>query len=253
MNRKLKIVLGTLLALAVAGSAAAQAKAPLTVVASEGPAQVILSGKLIGIANPRLVVQVKPGSYELIVRKNGVGEFKQRVVVPASGLTVRANLGGASAPAPQPAPAPKVYRLNLQSSVPGAEVYINGVRTGSAPLSVDLSPGSYNLTVKAPGYQDYSAGFVMNGPQNLSVALVPLFSTVTVSIPNGFLNRSDRGAANKVEIYLDGARQNSFQFQVSPGRHTVGVLSGGFMAEVSIDVMGGRSYTVEPAFTLVVR
>ena len=88
----------------------AQSRVSLVVIASEGPAQVILSGRLVGVANPRLATQVAPGNYELLVRKPGLPEFRQRISVGSGGLTINAPLGGAAvqqAPQPiQPAPQP---------------------------------------------------------------------------------------------------------------------------------------------------
>ncbi len=309
--------------LVVGGAAFAQSKATLTIIVSEGPAQIILNKRLAGMANPRLTIQVAPGSYDLAVRKSGLPEFRQTIVVPASGLTVRAQLGAAAKPEPKPAPKPetmtftlrvtsnvpgamvsvngssigpapakaavekgnyniqvtadgyepysssvsvsedtnhnatlrqRTYRLVVNSNVPGAEVFLNGTRVGTSPVSADLAPGSYNILVRAPGYQDYNSGITMrSGSENVYANLMPLFATVSVNLPASILNRSDRSAASRIDIYVDGSLQGATQFQVAPGRHTIGVASGGMYAEVTLDVQGGRSYSIEPSFSLYVR
>ncbi|MFH2113612.1 MAG: carbohydrate-binding protein, partial [Spirochaetota bacterium] len=99
-------VLALLSAVLLVTGALAQSRVPLVVIASEGPAQVILSGRLIGVANPRLTAQVAPGNYELLVRKPGLPEFRQRITVGSGGLTINAPLGRAAIQPAQPAPQP---------------------------------------------------------------------------------------------------------------------------------------------------
>lgn len=101
--RKFSLIVLMLSLTAAFGGLWAQSRVPLVVIASEGPAQVILSGRMIGVANPRLTAQVSPGNYELLVRKPGLPEFRQRISVGSGGLTINAPLGGVAVqPAPQP-------------------------------------------------------------------------------------------------------------------------------------------------------
>lgn len=110
--RNLKmVVLGVLLFGIIGGTAFAQ-RVPLTIRASEGPAQVILSGRMIGMANPQLRVQIAPGTYDLLVRKPGLPAFRRKINVGSSGLTVQATLGATAKsspppPPPEPEPEPK--------------------------------------------------------------------------------------------------------------------------------------------------
>ena len=53
--KALKNLMVLLLAFTVLSGAFAQSRVTLTVIASEGPAQVILDGRLLGVGNPRLV------------------------------------------------------------------------------------------------------------------------------------------------------------------------------------------------------
>lgn len=67
-------------------------------------------------------------------------------------------------PAPAPEQAPAIERLKkapegtgrlVLSTSPGrAKVYIGGVYYGLTPLSLDLDPGIYEVTVKSKGYKD---------------------------------------------------------------------------------------------------
>jgi len=156
MKRNIRLFL--LLALALIGvtSLFAQATAILTVEASEGPAQVILNGKLLGIANPKFVGRVSPGTYELIVRKTGLPEFRQRITIPASGLTVQAQLGAAQVlPAPQPVK--QLFTLSITANAPNAQVSVNGAAMGNAPVNVSVEAGTYRVQITAPGYEPFDA------------------------------------------------------------------------------------------------
>ena len=71
-------------------------------------------------------------------------------------------LGGTSsnpAPAPQPAPSQGTSygSVNIVTNFNGAEIFINDRRYGRAPTTVaDLAPGTYKVTVRARGFNDYT-------------------------------------------------------------------------------------------------
>jgi outer membrane biosynthesis protein TonB len=135
-TRSLFVVAVALLVTAVAWS---QSRVSLVIIASEGPAQVLLSGRLIGVANPRLTTQVTPGNYELVVRKPGLPEFRKQITVGSSGLTVEVQLGGAAAqPAPQTSQtAPKTVQQapQPQTSAPPANLPAPSTSTPAAQPS----------------------------------------------------------------------------------------------------------------------
>ena len=137
--KALKHLLVILFAATVLVGAFAQSRVTLTVIASEGPAQVILDGRLLGVGNPRFVAQVAPGNYELLVRKPGLPEFRQRITIGAAGLTVNAQLGGVVTP--PPAPVPQSFTLTVNSNVAGAQVSVNNTALGAAPAAATVQIG----------------------------------------------------------------------------------------------------------------
>jgi hypothetical protein len=63
----------------------------------------------------------------------------------------------ASAPAPPAEPAaPVTATLRVVSDIPGAQVFVNREFVGPAPVTAtNLAPGSYQLNVSAPGYDNH--------------------------------------------------------------------------------------------------
>jgi hypothetical protein len=58
--------------------------------------------------------------------------------------------------APEPPAAPVTATLRIISDVPGAQVFLNREFVGAVPATAnDLKPGSYQLNVAAPGYDNH--------------------------------------------------------------------------------------------------
>lgn len=214
--KQLRIVLVALLALLAITGASAQSRVTLTVVASEGPAQVILNGRLLGTANPSFSASVTPGTYELIVRKAGLPEFKQTIVVGSAGLTVNATFGSTVIVTPPPASAN--HKLTVQSNVVGADVYINGVLAGKAPFTGQVPAGSYTIVVKAPGYKDFTQGVRISGDAVIN-AILEGGSVLQV-------NANVPGA----QVYLNGSLVGTVPYSASMpgGTYTVVVKAPGY-------------------------
>lgn len=238
-----KTLLALCMALTLVAGAFAQSRVTLTVIASEGPAQVMLDGKLLGVGNPTFTAQVRPGTYELIVRKPGLPEFRQRITVGGGGLTVNAQLGGAAvipAPTPTQPPVTQSYSLTVNSNVTGADVFINGIQAGRTPFMGQVARGSYTVVVKAPGYTDYTQGVSVTGAAVVNATLTPI--VVPLNLGNLF-----PGA----EIFLNGAKigvagGTQFITQVAPGTYTLTVRAGGFMDFSMQITVGAGGYSLAP-------
>jgi S1-C subfamily serine protease len=71
-------------------------------------------------------------------------------------------------PQQQP-PAPEKGRLQVASSVPDAEVYIDGKFVGTAPSTVPLSPGDHVVEVKASKFADWKRTVSLTNGSDLNV------------------------------------------------------------------------------------
>lgn len=77
----------------------------------------------------------------------------------------------APAPAPEPVEAPGDVTLQIDSDVPGAQVFIDRVFVGAAPVSVpNVSVGTHRLNVSAPGYEGVAETIeVAPGPRDILI------------------------------------------------------------------------------------
>ncbi len=213
--------------------------ATLSVNSNVAGAEVIINNNPAG--RVPLSAQVPPGSYSVTVRAPGYLDFNQNLVV--NGPTqVYATLQGMS------------YSLSISANVQGAEVLINGNPVGRAPYSTQLPPGSYALTVRAPGYLDYSQTVAVNGPLQVNALLQPALASWQLVLPEGLTNRDLKGGHwAQIQVYVDGVLQKGQNGLMPSGRHLVRIVSGGLSYEAQIDFQPGRSYSLEPSFGFTVR
>jgi len=119
------------------------------------------------------------------------------------------------------------------SSVPsGASVYLNGDFRGVTPQDdsldiVNLAPGSYTITVKKSGYQDYATPVTIQAGKNVQMnaalqpasQVPPLASVQIISSPGG------------ADVYVNGAYVGitplSFE-KVQAGTYTVEIRMNGY-------------------------
>jgi hypothetical protein len=111
------------------------------------------------------------------------------------------------------------YNLTVTANVANADVYIQGVLAGKAPLTKQLPAGSYTVAVKAAGYVDFSQNIVISGNQTINAILNP--NTVSLTV-NANLNGAD--------VYVNGTMvgKTPYVSQFAPGNYTVTVKAPGY-------------------------
>lgn len=244
--KKAFAILLTLLVLG-SGLAFAQNKTSLNIQCTEAGAEVYINGRLAGKTTPNFSFLVPQGNVQVRVQKNGFRTFE--TVLKAGtrpiNLMVRMERIGSSAPptpAP-PAPAPVVqHNLQISSNVIGAEVIINNVSAGRTPFNASVAPGSYTVTVRAPGYADFNQAVVVRGHTAVNATLQPMLYPLS-------LGNLRPGA----EIFLNGSKvgtasSSNFSVQVAPGTYTVTIRLGGFLDFTSQVTVGSSPQTVSPVF-----
>ncbi len=202
-------------------------------------AQVLLNGKAAG--NTPFNTQLPPGTYTVTVQAPGfLGYNESFTMSGAKSINVTLQ--------------PATFQLSVNANVKGAQVLLNGGMAGNAPFNTQLSPGTYTVTVQAPGFNSYSESFTLTGPKVISVTLQPAMGTVTIALPAASVNTDMKGGHwSQIQVYVDGAIQKGQIIQLPPGRHLIRVTSGGLQVEGFYDIQAGVSYTIEPFMGLNLR
>ena len=207
-------------------------------------ASIYIDDMYMGKTN-QVVGNLAPGPHRLVISEAGYVTWKESVTVRSGeGIPVTVTLVAEVNPA---------HGDLLVSSTPtGASVYIDGNYMGSTPaddsLDInDLSPGSYAVVVRKPGYQEYSTRVTVQegGVAQVFAPLQPAAQTASSveisSTPAGadvFVNNMYMGTTPlsfhdvaagtyTVDIRMEGYAPFSSSGQVIPGQsvHVIAALS----------------------------
>jgi hypothetical protein len=208
--------------------AAAAGNGSLRVIASEPDAQIFVDGEDKG-RSPANLATIKPGDHIVEGRKAKFKSVQQTVHV-ASGENAIAQLKMELAPPDRPHGG-----LKVQSTVPNAEVFVDGSSLGRAPIDrTDLDPGKHYVVVHKDGFTDFKREIILI--ENQSVALVADLSATgavrVLSTPEGADVRVDGELIGKTPVTRDtvGAGDHIIEFR----------LKGYFDHKETMKVEGGR-------------
>lgn len=119
-------------------------KATLDLKSNIKGAQILVDDKVVG-TTPSKQIAVAAGVHVIVVRKLGYLEFKRKVELKSGKtLKIKTDL------------LPFAGVLVIDANVDGAEVLVDGVSIGTAPLEHEVKLGSRNITVQAPGRKPWS-------------------------------------------------------------------------------------------------
>lgn len=143
-----------------------------------------------------------------------------------------------SATVEMPAPASQETVLKVTSNIAGAEVSIDGRKTGVVPLTVKrLSPGRHILRVTAAGYEPYEKQISVSSGRALNIEVILEASAQTTIDVSG----SPKGA----EVVLDGNFAGLVPVRltgISSGQHSIDVVKKGYQKwSQTIDVRNGET------------
>jgi hypothetical protein len=147
-------------------------------------AVVYLDGNYKGFTPPNDHLDINdlaPGTYTVSLTRLGYLDYATSVTLPPGKIiTVNATL------VPSPV-TPTVATAEIVSTPSGAEVYINNAFVGITPLvSQNVTPGTYTVELKLPGYTPFSTTGTVQAGQDVRViaALTPVATpTPTTSLP----------------------------------------------------------------------
>jgi len=183
--------------------------APLTVATSPANATVSLDGTVVG--STPLEHRVEAGERVVEIRRQGFKPLSRRINVTAGeavdlGLVRLVPVDG---------------RLAVASDPTGATVTVNGVFRGTAPLELDLAPGTtYEVTVSMAGRSTFTTGVEISSGQRsevraelemlsgeVSVTSLPPHAQLLIDgVPSGTTDQTLELEArpHQIEIRLDG-------------------------------------------------
>jgi hypothetical protein len=129
-------------------------------------------------------------------------------------------------------------RVRVVSTVPEAEVYLDGAMVGTAPVDREVPPGEHYLTVQAKGYARFEQKLALEGGQVVQVTaeLRQVGQLQIMSSPP------------KMEVLLDGARVGTTPVWVeaSAGSHVLTVRGEGVHTfEQSVQIEAGKRSMME--------
>jgi PEGA domain-containing protein len=202
--------------------------ASLRVISNEPDVDVFVDGEDKGKA-PLTISDIKPGEHIVGGRKPKFKPQEQTIrVAPSENAIVSFRMELAPVDRPHAA-------LKVQSTIPNAEVFVDGSSLGRAPIDrSDLDPGKHFVVVHRDGFTDFKREIFL--VENQAVALVADLSATgalrILSTPEGAEVRIDGELIGHTPVQHDG---------VSSGDHIVEFrLKGYFDHKETMKVEGGR-------------
>jgi hypothetical protein len=181
------------------------------------------------------------GTYQVKVSAPGYRDFNTSVQL-AGNQTVAANLELIT------------FKLSVAANVKGAQIFINGAAAGNDSVTSVLAPGSYNVSVKAPGFVDFNTTVQVNGDQKVNAVLQPMTGTLNVEAPDGAgLMVFVDGSLVKFGKIGKGEKGAMSSLVLPVGTHTVRYELGFVVAETQVTINLGQTVTVSPSFTIQVK
>ncbi|MFM9420337.1 PEGA domain-containing protein [Thermus scotoductus] len=201
------------------------ATATLVVDSRPAGAEVYLDGRMSG--RTPVSLQVNPGRHEVELRLAGYQPYR---------VTLNPRPGERVQVFAQLVPIPRTGTLLLESSPTGAEAYVNGTLRGRTPLRLVLEEGTYQVELKAPGYEPYRATVrVERGRETrVSATLRPIRTGEL------YLEARPEGA----EVYIDGRLMGRapLRMTLEAGLHEVRVVAPGYGEyRAQVEVRPGES------------
>lgn len=194
-------------------------------------AEVYVDGELKGKA-PGEFSGIRPGTHALEVRAPGYKPVEREIQIRA-GDTSYVKIELEKLPEAKP-----VGFLVVKSTVPLAEVFIDGASFGNAPVRRELPPGRYIVVVQKPGFPEFKREVALAQGQTLEVvAEMKAVGRIMVMAPPGSA------------IIVDGqlvARTPMVPTEVPTGEHILDVRHPNFLDfRQTIKVEGGKAANFE--------
>lgn len=195
-------------------------------------AQVFIGEELLGTTD--LSTTIKRGRIVITVAYPGYQSYIKTVEITKA-TRIFANL------------IPLIHTLSIADTIYGGQVFINDEPAGTMPLTVQLPPGEYKITIKADGYTTFSKTVTLMADHILSPVMTPLYSTIRFTLPEDQTD-TERApfSACRTIFSIDGTTAVIGAHQIIPGFHTIRMIVGELILEQVIQCLPGATYTISP-------
>ena len=137
-----------------------------------------IDGNYAGVS-PQVINDIPIGIHAISLKQDGYYNWNSEIeIVKGKTVTITAQM--------EKREIPYDGSINIQSTPPNAEVYINGEFKGTTPLIVrELGPGNYHINLKLEGYQEWdgSVDVSENEQETISANLYPSTSPSETTTP----------------------------------------------------------------------
>ena len=205
-------------------------------------ATVKINGKEVG--KIPVTVALLQGRYLVAVEKAGFNKWEQWIdVKEGERRSIVVSLV---------AEAPDTGSVLISCNVTGAEVYVDGRKSDTAPALVEkLTPGTHMIEVRAAGYTTLRKDIMVESGKTAKITLELVVDQATVAANTGTIQvlAEPKG----VEILVDGASQGDAPVKVAElaeGTHIIeGKKDGYTKSELSVEIKKGEFKTVKLTLT----
>lgn len=183
--------------------------------------EVTLDGKPVGISPLAGPVLAMAGNLVLAARAPKFEPLYQQLTVPAGGVV---DVALELKPTNMTAAA-----VRVRCPVPGAELFVDGVRVGTTPevVKVSVLPGARTISARRDGYRSAEKSVSLPEGGEVEVELVPVVDESAGS----FAELSVKASEDQVTATADGQRLGlvaASAFRLPPGPHLLTFERGGF-------------------------
>ncbi len=201
----------------------------LLVLTQPSGAQVLVNGEERG-TSPLTLEEIPPGTHIVEVRREGYQDGRE---------TVEVTEGRQASVSIDLEEIPRGGGIQVTSSVPGAEVLLDGRSIGRAPLTErDIEPGDHTLLVRAPGHHDWERQVTIEEGVVLRIE----------ATPDGYGRLTVEANVEGAQILSDGDVIGSTPLrdhELATGDHTIEIQAEGYQTfQTTITVEAGAGNTI---------
>ncbi|RJP76828.1 MAG: PEGA domain-containing protein [Desulfobacteraceae bacterium] len=200
----------------------ATASGKASIASVPGGAEVYLNGLQKGLT-PVVIHDLAEGEYEVILKKEGFDLHTEKIMASSSGTAeVTAMLK------------PAYGALQIQSDPPGAEVFVDSIKSGVTPINLtQVKKGDHTVKLLKPGYDAWTKEIRITAGVQSELA-------ATLSVAMGSISITSK--PDDAMIYIEGIKHGKtpLMLKVEKGIRTIEIQKSGYEPwKQNVKIMAG--------------